>query len=288
MYSYDVSASPGRSTTAPRSIPGMRPSYDAEHPHSTTPIYDELYSEYRRLFRALPGDRSGEEDLAFTGFAVRDGYPLRSEQRSYPHQHQAFHTLAGQAPGLPQFMASQPHGTGSGSGHVGGHAGNHQHGHHGHTGGHHHAAPAAAPHAAPHGAPHTAPRAAAHTGHHPGSHAAHGLQAHHHPDPTATAATGTPTGDGLDHTAPTATATAPTSAQSASVAGQFTNGQGWVAAGYLGPVPHAMSVPAPAPPAPPAPSPVMGTATGLATAPATGGRHRQMLSLPPGRNGDHH
>ena len=35
---------------------------------SATPIFDALYSEFRRLFRALPGDRSGEEDLSFTGF----------------------------------------------------------------------------------------------------------------------------------------------------------------------------------------------------------------------------
>lgn len=32
---------------------------------SNTPIYDALYSEYRRLFRALPGDRSGEEKFQF-------------------------------------------------------------------------------------------------------------------------------------------------------------------------------------------------------------------------------
>jgi len=47
-------------------------SYAAEPP-SATPIYDALYSEFRRLFRALPGDRAGEEDLRFTGFG-----------RSYP------------------------------------------------------------------------------------------------------------------------------------------------------------------------------------------------------------
>ncbi|WP_408022570.1 hypothetical protein [Streptacidiphilus albus] len=35
---------------------------------SATPIFDALYSEFRRLFRALPGDRSDEEDLTFTGF----------------------------------------------------------------------------------------------------------------------------------------------------------------------------------------------------------------------------
>ncbi|MGW3044408.1 hypothetical protein ACWC9T_31175 [Kitasatospora sp. NPDC001159] len=199
MYSYDVSASASRSATAPRSIPGMRPSYDAEHPHSTTPIYDELYSEYRRLFRALPGDRTGEEDLKFTGFAVRDGYPLLGEQRAYPpQQQQSFHTYGGQPPGLSQFMPSQ--------------------------------------------------------------------QQHPHPgnnqEPIA------PTSDGLGQAAPPGA--------------QFTNGQGWVAAGYLGPVAHA--VPAP----PPAPSPTLGTAADLAAAPSTGGRHRQMLSLPPGRAGEHH
>jgi hypothetical protein len=50
----------------------MRPAHDmaaathspATHAaHSTTPIYDALYAEYRRQFRALPGDRTGEEEL---------------------------------------------------------------------------------------------------------------------------------------------------------------------------------------------------------------------------------
>ncbi|MER6125104.1 hypothetical protein ABT173_21180 [Streptomyces sp. NPDC001795] len=36
---------------------------------SATPIYDALYSEYLRSFRAYPGDRSGEEDLGFIAFA---------------------------------------------------------------------------------------------------------------------------------------------------------------------------------------------------------------------------
>ncbi|MFC9328279.1 hypothetical protein [Kitasatospora sp. NPDC057015] len=111
MYSYDVAAAHRQPTTVTsRPIPAMRPSYDAEHPHSTTPIYDELYSEYRRLFRALPGDRSGEEDLRFAGFAVREPYPSRSEARSYPPQQQAFLTYAGQALGAPQFMPGQQNG----------------------------------------------------------------------------------------------------------------------------------------------------------------------------------
>jgi hypothetical protein len=40
---------------------------------SSTPIFDALYSEFRRLFKALPGDRSGEEDLRFTGFGSYGG-----------------------------------------------------------------------------------------------------------------------------------------------------------------------------------------------------------------------
>ncbi|MCB5180518.1 hypothetical protein [Streptomyces antimicrobicus] len=43
--------------------PSRAPSF-----HSPTPIYDALYSEYLRSFRALPGDRTGEEDLGFTAF----------------------------------------------------------------------------------------------------------------------------------------------------------------------------------------------------------------------------
>ncbi|MFD5070694.1 hypothetical protein ACFWNC_22565 [Streptomyces sp. NPDC058369] len=41
----------------------MRPSQDPSCGPSHTPIYDALYSEYRRSFRALPGDRTGEESL---------------------------------------------------------------------------------------------------------------------------------------------------------------------------------------------------------------------------------
>ncbi|GHB07619.1 MULTISPECIES: hypothetical protein [Streptomyces] len=48
----------------------MRPSQDPSGGRSPTPIYDALYSEYRRLFRALPGDRSGEENLGFRTFGI--------------------------------------------------------------------------------------------------------------------------------------------------------------------------------------------------------------------------
>ncbi|MFJ5229229.1 hypothetical protein ACIQBJ_04935 [Kitasatospora sp. NPDC088391] len=119
VYSYDL-ASPGRPSAptgpfgagAGRSIPSMRPSYDAEHPVSPTPIYDTLYSEYRRLFRALPGDRSGEEGMRFTGFAVRDPQPREAERREAPGAHPAFESYAG--PGAAPFRPGPANGNGQG------------------------------------------------------------------------------------------------------------------------------------------------------------------------------
>ncbi|MFJ1569744.1 hypothetical protein [Streptomyces erythrochromogenes] len=54
----------------------MRPVRDRDSSPavSHTPIYDTLYSEYLRAFRALPGDRTGEEDLGFTAFSYGGGY----------------------------------------------------------------------------------------------------------------------------------------------------------------------------------------------------------------------
>ncbi|MGW6983743.1 hypothetical protein ACWGE1_30590 [Streptomyces sp. NPDC054932] len=54
----------------------MRPARDrdASPAVSHTPIYDTLYSEYLRAFRALPGDRSGEEDHGFTSFSYGGSY----------------------------------------------------------------------------------------------------------------------------------------------------------------------------------------------------------------------
>jgi hypothetical protein len=48
----------------------MRPPQDRSGGQTHTPIYDALYSEYRRSFRALPGDRSGEENLGFVAFGT--------------------------------------------------------------------------------------------------------------------------------------------------------------------------------------------------------------------------
>ena len=63
---------PAYTPTAPefgapaQQIPAARTAYEGEP--SGTPIFDALYSEFRRRFRALPGDREGEEELRFTGF----------------------------------------------------------------------------------------------------------------------------------------------------------------------------------------------------------------------------
>ncbi|OEJ27596.1 hypothetical protein AR457_27170 [Streptomyces agglomeratus] len=79
MHSYD----PSRHQPYQSQIPAMRPSRETRAEPSHTPIYDALYSEYRRSFRALPGDRSGEEELGFTGF----GQVTRHGQGSGPANH---------------------------------------------------------------------------------------------------------------------------------------------------------------------------------------------------------
>ncbi|WP_189858592.1 hypothetical protein [Streptomyces poonensis] len=65
MHAYDV---PRRQSYQP--IPSMRPAQDPSGPPSATPIYDALYAEWVRSFRALPGDRHGEEELGFTAFGI--------------------------------------------------------------------------------------------------------------------------------------------------------------------------------------------------------------------------
>lgn len=52
-------------------IPGMRPARDVGAAgFSATPIFDALYAEFRRSFRTLPGDRSGEDELRFQSFTA--------------------------------------------------------------------------------------------------------------------------------------------------------------------------------------------------------------------------
>ncbi|MFB7208581.1 hypothetical protein [Streptomyces sp. NPDC056255] len=87
----------------------MRPSQEPSGGESHTPIYDALYSEYRRSFRALPGDRSGEENLGFIAFgASLSGSRLPLSGHS-----------AGFSTGLAVAGGATGHGTGAGSGSLG-------------------------------------------------------------------------------------------------------------------------------------------------------------------------
>ncbi|MGP4003404.1 hypothetical protein [Streptomyces sp. 8N706] len=80
MHSYD----PTPRIPYQHHIPGMRPPHEASTAHqSATPIYDALYAEYRRQFRALPGDRTGEEDLGFAPFNSRDHRASWERARSW-------------------------------------------------------------------------------------------------------------------------------------------------------------------------------------------------------------
>jgi hypothetical protein len=63
VHTYDV---PRRRPFQP--IPSARQAQDPPVGSSTTPIYDALYAEWVRSYRALPGDRHGEEELGFTAF----------------------------------------------------------------------------------------------------------------------------------------------------------------------------------------------------------------------------
>ncbi|MEV5973304.1 hypothetical protein [Streptomyces sp. NPDC051921] len=73
MHAYDPFR---QQQPSPAPIPAMRPAQDVSGGLSATPIYDALYSEFRRSFRTLPGDRSGEEELSFRSFgtAVTSGH----------------------------------------------------------------------------------------------------------------------------------------------------------------------------------------------------------------------
>lgn len=63
VHTYDA---PRRQPFQP--IPSARAAQDPPGGPSATPIYDALYAEWVRSLRALPGDRHGEEEPAFTAF----------------------------------------------------------------------------------------------------------------------------------------------------------------------------------------------------------------------------
>ncbi|MFF3494330.1 hypothetical protein ACFYWS_23600 [Streptomyces sp. NPDC002795] len=87
----------------------MRPAEDQPGGHavgdhagggpSVTPIYDALFAEWRRSFRTLPGDRSGEDDLGFRGFDPLHGPRPHHPPRWQPYPQQ--HTTGRHFPALP-------------------------------------------------------------------------------------------------------------------------------------------------------------------------------------------
>jgi hypothetical protein len=76
VHAYDV---PRRQSYQP-----TRSAVAVQDP-SATPIYDALYAEYVRSFRACPGDRSGEEELVFTGFSLSYGTRPGAPQHGTGH-----------------------------------------------------------------------------------------------------------------------------------------------------------------------------------------------------------
>ncbi|MEU7020936.1 hypothetical protein ABZ990_09830 [Streptomyces sp. NPDC046203] len=85
----------------------MRPARDGAPgfpAFSATPIFDALIAEFRRAFRTLPGDRSGEEELLFRSFGTGRGQGPGAMPPAGPRP--------GGAPGVPGATAM---GTGPGA-----------------------------------------------------------------------------------------------------------------------------------------------------------------------------
>ncbi|MDT3399511.1 hypothetical protein RKE29_23165 [Streptomyces sp. B1866] len=81
VHAYDAPSPP----PYPSRVPAMRPSREAAHRRrSATPIYDALCVEFKKAFRTLPGDRTGEADLAFTGFGDLGAEPGRHRGLAAP------------------------------------------------------------------------------------------------------------------------------------------------------------------------------------------------------------
>ncbi|WP_411106301.1 hypothetical protein [Streptomyces sp. cmx-4-9] len=129
MHPYDSSRAP----SAPGTLPPLRSARDRDTAPATashTPIYDTLYSEYLRAFRALPGDRTGEEDLGFTAFSYGGGYGAGGSsygsgsgwsgpawqradwQPSYAPQPSYSYAYAGQSADGGGYANGRPHQTG--------------------------------------------------------------------------------------------------------------------------------------------------------------------------------
>ncbi|MEG8278679.1 hypothetical protein [Streptomyces sp. AHA2] len=113
MHAYDV---PRRQSYSP--IPSARSAQDTQGGPSATPIYDALYAEYVKSFRALPGDRSGEERLGFTAFGNIPHSTTGSYGSGYSSSYSAYsagaqsarHATGQQQPQWQRVGAVAPHG----------------------------------------------------------------------------------------------------------------------------------------------------------------------------------
>jgi hypothetical protein len=113
VHAYDV---PRRQSYS--SIPSARSAQDSQGGPSATPIYDALYAEYVKSFRALPGDRSGEEKLGFTAFGNIPHSPgsyagaYGSSYSAYSAGAQSARHATGQQPQWQRVGTIGSHGTG--------------------------------------------------------------------------------------------------------------------------------------------------------------------------------
>lgn len=112
MHAYDV---PRRQSFSP--IPSARSARDTQGGPSATPIYDALYAEYVKSFRALPGDRSGEETLGFTAFgniphSTGTYHHAHSSYSAYSAGAQSARHAAGQQAQWHRIGTVDPHDTG--------------------------------------------------------------------------------------------------------------------------------------------------------------------------------
>ncbi|MCX4980001.1 hypothetical protein [Streptomyces sp. NBC_00572] len=104
MHAYDPFLQP-----YPSQIPSMRPAQDVSAGASPTPIYDALYSEYRRSFRTLPGDRSGEEELTFRAFGTAVSTGVYGHGQGHRYGTSSYPTAwSAQYPSTPTQVALPP------------------------------------------------------------------------------------------------------------------------------------------------------------------------------------
>jgi hypothetical protein len=70
--------------------PRRQPFQQIPAARSATPIYDALYAEWVRSFKALPGDRHDEDQLGFTAFGMLTQGSSTYGGSSYPSSYSSY------------------------------------------------------------------------------------------------------------------------------------------------------------------------------------------------------